>query len=135
MELRAWQLSRLADFEDSGDLILNSTLYPDGTVAALEELIGNHGGLGGEQTDAYLFHPGDMVVPPTRSSYEFKAILERPAEAFLVQPQNQPDRRKPLLTPGLLSTMGKGSPPGRQVGKSRPARPDLPPRGLSGNSR
>jgi len=30
-------------------------------VAALEELIGNHGGLGGEQTDAYLFHPGDMV--------------------------------------------------------------------------
>ena len=69
-------MRRLADFENSGDLILNSTLYPDGSVAALEELIGNHGGLGGEQTDAYLFHPGDMVVPPTRSSYEFKAILD-----------------------------------------------------------
>ena len=76
VELRAWQMRRLADFENSGDLILNSTIYPDGSVAALEELIGNHGGLGGEQTDAYLFHPGDMVVPPTRSSYEFKAILD-----------------------------------------------------------
>jgi hypothetical protein len=32
-----------------------STLYPDGTVAALEELIGNHGGLDGEQTDAFIF--------------------------------------------------------------------------------
>ena len=63
VELRAGQLRRLADFENSGDLILNSTLFPDGTVAALEELIGNHGGLGGEQTDAYMFHPGDMQIP------------------------------------------------------------------------
>ncbi len=42
----------------------------------MEELIGSHGGIGGEQTDAYLFHPGDMVVPETRNAYEFKAILE-----------------------------------------------------------
>jgi hypothetical protein len=76
VELRTWQLRRMAEFENSGDLILNSTLYPDGTVAALEELIGNHGGLGGEQTDAYLFHPGDMVVPETRNSYEFKTLLD-----------------------------------------------------------
>jgi len=76
VELRAWQLLRLAEFENAGDLLLNSTLYPDGTVAALEELIGNHGGLGGEQTDSYMFHPGDMQVPATRNSYEFKAILD-----------------------------------------------------------
>jgi hypothetical protein len=32
--------------------------------------------MGGEQTDAYIFHPGDLVVPPTRNSYEIKAILD-----------------------------------------------------------
>jgi hypothetical protein len=42
----------------------------------MEELVGNHGGLGGEQTDAYLFHPGDLTVPETRNAYEVKAILD-----------------------------------------------------------
>jgi uncharacterized membrane protein YvlD (DUF360 family) len=76
VELRAWQLRRLADFETAGDISLNSTLYPDGSVAAMEELVGNHGGLGGEQTDAYIFHPGDLVVPEVRNSYQVKAILD-----------------------------------------------------------
>ena len=63
--LRAWQVGRVMDFPHAGDVMVVSTVYPDGTVAALEELIGNHGGMGGEQTDAFLFHPGDMVVPET----------------------------------------------------------------------
>ena len=75
IDKRAWQLKRLADFPSSGDLIIVSTLYPDGTVAALEELIGNHGGLGGEQTDSFLIHPRDMEVPPTRSSVDMFALL------------------------------------------------------------
>ena len=54
VELRAWQMRRVADFPSAGDLVIVSTLYPDGTVAALEELIGNHGGMGGEQTDSFL---------------------------------------------------------------------------------
>ena len=54
---RAEQLLRLAQFESSGDLILNSTLYPDGSVAAFEELVGSHGGLGGQQTQAFILHP------------------------------------------------------------------------------
>ena len=113
VELRSWQLKRLADFENSGDLILNSTLYPDGTVAALEELIGNHGGLGGEQTDAYMFHPGDMVIPPTRGSFEFKAILD--ARRGLPGPTPKPARPpETIVDPWSLSTMGKGL---AQVGK------------------
>ncbi|MFN2303935.1 MAG: alkaline phosphatase family protein, partial [Anaerolineales bacterium] len=76
VDLRSWQVRRIADFANAGDLILNSTIYPDGTVAALEELIGNHGGLGGEQTDAFIFHPGDMHIPETRNSYEVKFILD-----------------------------------------------------------
>jgi len=76
VELRSWQVRRIADFSNAGDLILNSTLYPDNTVAALEELIGSHGGLGGEQTDAFIFHPGDMVIPETRNSQEVMPILK-----------------------------------------------------------
>jgi hypothetical protein len=86
--LRAWQLRRVADFPSAGDLIIVSTLYPDGTVAALEELIGNHGGMGGEQTDSFLLHPADMVVPPTRSSVDMFALLDarrdRPAPPRVV---------------------------------------------------
>ncbi len=107
MELRAWQLCRMAEFENAGDLILNSTLYPDGTVAALEELIGNHGGLGGEQTDAYLFHPADMEVPETRGSYEFKAILDSrrglPGPVYKPEPPAEPD-----INPWSLPVLGKG---------------------------
>ena len=75
LETRAWQVRRVMDFPHAGDLMVISTVYPDGTVAALEELIGNHGGLGGEQTDAFLFHPSDMAVPPTRNSTDVFHIL------------------------------------------------------------
>lgn len=76
VEKRAWQLRRIADFPSGGDLTIVSTVYPDGTVAALEELIGNHGGMGGEQTDSFLLHPADMEVPPTRSSTDIFALLD-----------------------------------------------------------
>jgi len=77
VDLRARQLKRVADFPHAGDLIINSTLYPDGTVAALEELVGNHGGLGGEQTDAFIFHPDDMEVPETTNSTDMFSILDK----------------------------------------------------------
>jgi uncharacterized membrane protein YvlD (DUF360 family) len=75
-ELRAMQLRRVADFPHSGDLIVNSTIFPDGTVAAMEELIGNHGGLGGEQTDAFILHPADMAVASTTNSADVFALLD-----------------------------------------------------------
>ncbi|MFO7631956.1 MAG: YIP1 family protein, partial [Caldilinea sp.] len=75
LETRAWQVRRIMDFPHAGDLMVISTVYPDGSVAALEELIGNHGGLGGEQTDAFLFHPADLTVPPTRNAIDVFPIL------------------------------------------------------------
>lgn len=75
-DLRARQVLRVAEFPHAGDLIVNSTLYPDGTVAAMEELIGSHGGLGGEQTDAFIFHPPDMSVPETTNAADVFAILD-----------------------------------------------------------
>ena len=50
-----------------GDLVINSPIDP-GTeeVAAYEELVGCHGGLGGWQTQAVLVHPAEWAVdtPP-----------------------------------------------------------------------
>jgi hypothetical protein len=74
-ELRAAQVRRVADFPHAGDLIVNSTLYADGSVAAFEELVGSHGGLGGEQTDAFIFHPVEMIIPPTTNSAEIFPLL------------------------------------------------------------
>lgn len=84
---RIWQVRRVMDFPHAGDLMVISTIYPDGTVAALEELIGNHGGLGGEQTDAFLFHPPDLVVPPTRNAVDvFHILNERRGQPVSDQP-------------------------------------------------
>ncbi len=74
---RAWQLARVLSFPGSGDLMIISTLYPDGTVAAFEELIGSHGGLGGEQTDAFILHPPYVQVPGTRNAADLFPILNR----------------------------------------------------------
>ena len=75
IEKRIWQIKRVMEFPSAGDLWLISTVYPDGTVAALEELIGSHGGVGGEQTDAFILHPADMEVPETRNSTDVFHIL------------------------------------------------------------
>jgi hypothetical protein len=75
IETRVWQVRRVMDFPHAGDLMVLSTVYPDGTVAALEELIGSHGGVGGEQTDAFLFHPRTMDVPEVRNSAEVFGVL------------------------------------------------------------
>jgi uncharacterized membrane protein YvlD (DUF360 family) len=73
--MRAAQLLRLARFPHAGDLIVNSTLYEDGQVAAFEELVGSHGGLGGQQTEAFMLHPADMVVPPTSNATDVFGLL------------------------------------------------------------
>ncbi len=88
LELRLEQVRRVADFPHAGDLIVNSPVYPDGTVAAYEELIGNHGGLGGEQTDAFILAPADVPVPPTRNSIDVYAILN-------ARPRADPNHARP----------------------------------------
>jgi len=82
-ELRAAQVLRVAEFPHAGDLIVNSTLYPDAQVAAFEELVGSHGGLGGEQTDAFVLHPADMRVPSTTNSVDLFRVLDARRSAAL----------------------------------------------------
>ena len=64
-EKRQKQLRYLMDFPSGGDLVIISPVYEDGTVAAYEELIGSHGGLGGQQTDPFLMHSSVIKVDET----------------------------------------------------------------------
>ena len=111
LETRVWQLQRVMDFPHAGDLWLISTVYPDGTVAALEELIGNHGGLGGEQTDAFIFHPHDMAVGETRNSTDVFHILNnhRGKPVILPPPVAPEDRVADWAPKNLLKGLGQFS--------------------------
>src|SRR5207247_10133604 len=59
----AGDLLRLDAMPNVGDIVLNSRLDPDTQeVAAFEELVGSHGGLGGWQTSAFVLHPADWPI-------------------------------------------------------------------------
>ena len=108
-DLRAAQMQRIADFPHAGDLIVNSTLFPDGTVAAMEELIGNHGGMGGEQTDPFLFHPPNLEIFPTINSKDIYVILNDYREKA---PKDMAFQRRKAVTSSVdvwsWSTFAKG---------------------------
>ncbi len=87
-ERRAAQLAKIAGYKHAGDLIVNSTLYQDGRVAAFEELIGSHGGLGGAQTEPFVIHPADMPAPDTFDSCDMFAFLD--SRRGLEEPSSQP---------------------------------------------
>ena len=56
-------LRRVDGMEHCGDLVAISLLDPEtDEVAAFEELIGSHGGLGGPQTHPFILHPADWPV-------------------------------------------------------------------------
>jgi len=56
-------LRRLDSFPHVGDLLINSSYDPElGEVAAFEELVGSHGGMGGPQTQPFLLHPADLTM-------------------------------------------------------------------------
>ncbi len=60
----ARHLSRTDGFSNAPDILVNSLHDPDtGDVAAFEELVGSHGGLGGPQSHAFSLVPVDWDVP------------------------------------------------------------------------
>jgi uncharacterized membrane protein YvlD (DUF360 family) len=57
-------LRRTDSFPHCADLMLNSTYWPDfGEVAAFEELVGSHGGMGGTQSFPFVLHPAELEWP------------------------------------------------------------------------
>jgi uncharacterized membrane protein YvlD (DUF360 family) len=55
-------MRRLDGMSNCGDLVLISLLDETGQVAAFEELIGSHGGLGGPQSEAFVLYPADWKL-------------------------------------------------------------------------
>ena len=50
-----------------GDLVVISSVDKStGEVGAFEELVGSHGGLGGDQTKAFVLYPATWRTPPER---------------------------------------------------------------------
>ncbi|HEY5815140.1 MAG TPA: phage holin family protein [Solirubrobacterales bacterium] len=55
---------RTDGFPHCADLMLNSAFWPEfGEVAAFEELVGSHGGMGGTQSFPFVLHPSELVWP------------------------------------------------------------------------
>jgi uncharacterized membrane protein YvlD (DUF360 family) len=80
----AKHLRRTDSFPDAPDILVNSFCYPeDNEVAAYEELIGSHGGLGGYQTQPFVLFPaewelGDDDLMGAAAVYrQFKIWLEK----------------------------------------------------------
>lgn len=62
-EYAAIGLKRVDGMDHCPDLVAISLLDPGtGEVAAFEELIGSHGGLGGPQTEPFIMHPADWTI-------------------------------------------------------------------------
>ena len=60
----ARHLRRTDGFPHCADIALNSTYWDDiGEVAAFEELVGSHGGMGGMQSHPFVLHPKHLKEP------------------------------------------------------------------------
>ncbi len=62
----AADLARAARLPDTGDLLVVSALTREGQVHAFEAQVGSHGGLGGDQSWAFLLHPASWTVADER---------------------------------------------------------------------
>jgi hypothetical protein len=57
-------LRRTDSFPHCADIALNSTFWEEtGEVAAFEELVGSHGGMGGPQAHPFVLHPASLPAP------------------------------------------------------------------------
>ena len=60
----ARHVKRTDGFRHCPDIVLNSTYWTEtDEVAAFEELVGSHGGMGGEQSRPFVLFPSDLETP------------------------------------------------------------------------
>ena len=60
----AAHVKRTDGFPHCADLMINSTLWTEfDEVAAFEELVGSHGGMGGAQSFPFVLHPAELAWP------------------------------------------------------------------------
>ena len=98
-------LRRTDAFPHCADLMLNSTYWPEfGEVAAFEELVGSHGGMGGTQSFPFVLHPaelewpGEEVVGAERVHRIFRAWLARLGQTAYASETDSPGERTRVAT-------------------------------------
>jgi uncharacterized membrane protein (DUF2068 family) len=88
-------LRRLDGFPHVGDLLLNSAYYPDvDEVAAFEELVGSHGGMGGPQTRPFVMYPSELSDP--EDEIVGAPALHRQLAAWASELGVEPDAQPPV---------------------------------------
>jgi uncharacterized membrane protein YvlD (DUF360 family) len=93
-------LLRTDSFPHTADLMINSACDPGtSAVHAFEEQAGSHGGLGGPQSQAFLLHPADLLLPePLMAGAEsLHAVFREWLAPSLVPPACEP--ALPALVP------------------------------------
>ena len=58
-------LLRATSMANTGDLLILSSVDATGHVHAFEELVGSHGGMGGDQNEAMLLYPSELSLDPS----------------------------------------------------------------------
>ncbi|WP_342659801.1 hypothetical protein Rruber_03772 [Rhodococcus ruber] len=59
------KVRRTDTFDNVADIMVGGTYWPDtDEVAAFEEQVGSHGGMGGPQSTPFLLYPADLPAPP-----------------------------------------------------------------------
>jgi len=100
----AEHVRRTDGFPHCPDLILNSTYWDDlDEVAAFEELVGSHGGLGGAQSYPFVLHPVDLEWPdePVIGAESIYHIFKGwQADIAANQPTQSGDSAMPVDSPG-----------------------------------
>ena len=107
----AGHLRELDTYSNVGDVVVNSLYDPaTGEVAAFEELVGSHGGLGGTQTTPFLMYPArlepeegltDLIGAPRIYSVlrAWLTQLQHPAEAATGAAPPAPPHLEPAWPP------------------------------------
>ncbi len=106
---------RLDGIEHVPDLAVVSVHDGDlGEVAAFEELIGSHGGLGGPQTQALLLHPAEWLIDEELVGPDpVYRQLRRWAEGHLGHRFGREGTAPPLPTPARTPALDEGAPAAR----------------------
>ena len=98
------------------DLVAISLLDPDtDEVAAFEELIGSHGGLGGPQTEPFILHPSDWPIDEPIVGAE--AVYRQIRRWLEASASSSGPRRRPLPAPDR-----GGAGLGRRPARRKPGR-------------
>ena len=59
------KVRRTDTFDNVADIMVGGAYWPDtDEVAAFEEQVGSHGGMGGPQSTPFLIYPADLPAPP-----------------------------------------------------------------------